>query len=463
MEISAIITPPDSSVPVESLGIVNTPSSPAPAAAPAPESLFACRTCKQPQPASQFQHQRFANKRVVNCLSCRQLVTPNPTVPSSRRPVVPAAPRAAPVPYRLPSCQPTASRVALTAPAATTLPSLAAVATTTPVPAVAGHQPSVPTALPTPAPAATTTTSSLPSEPAVTQSDLAELRQTLQDDLTDTLRELLTSHLSSLAAAPLPTQTSTAGAAAAVTPPAPVAQPIPAGESLAQLTGFPWVAPDIADKVFDDSLSPHDLPKLASPTWVQDAEDTTSFTVNGIVFNKSVSSATSGKQFAKSFPSFTSFWRVWIVYTQLRTYQATDRALGIGLGSFLLHIQELDQVFPWPRVVDYILTVCIKRFGKATSADWLRTDPEAHFSCFQGVQGRSATANQQSSAKRTLSARDDDPRRSQVCFSWNNGRCSGSDKRPCLRQHICSKCKGAHQARGCVAQQDSSPPVKKQA
>lgn len=475
MDISAIVAPRESSATVNPAESSPLPSATVEEAACAPEPLIACRTCKRPQPASQFQHQRFANKRVINCLSCRALVTPQPIASTSRHPVIRAAPRAPPVLCHIPTQQPS-SPVATAASTLAVAPPVPQATTSAPAPAVVQHcsvpqaafAPSSTPSLHTGLPNTSTAVTASPLEPAVTQSDLAELHQTLQDDLTETLGGLLTTHLASLAPATSPAPavttavTSVAAPSTLTTHPV-VTWPVPTGESLAQLSGFPWVSPDLADKVYDNTLPAHDLPKLASPTWVQDLDESTSFTVNGIVFNKSVSSATSGKQFAKSFPTFISFWRVWIVYTQLHTYRASDRAIGVGLGTFLLHIQELEQVFPWPRVVDYILTVCIKRFGKATSADWLCTDTEAHFTCFQGVQGRPASTSQSQTAKRPLPPRDDNPRRSQVCFSWNNRKCSGSDKRPCVRQHTCSKCRGSHPSKGCTALSDTAAVVKKQA
>ncbi|SPO26926.1 uncharacterized protein UTRI_10673 [Ustilago trichophora] len=476
MELAAILAESDSTAAVvpgasqiansSPLSVASTVSAPA-------ERLIPCRTCKQPQPTSQFVHQRFPNKTVLNCFSCRSLITPNPT-PLSRRQATRAAPRAAPVPTRLPaaSCRSPPARSADTQPQTPLQPEQPIVATTTHHSAASQPTTTVAAVQLAPAqhiPALQVSAPPLPQSveaqvpvAAVTHADLAELRQTLQDDLTDTLRSLLAAHFASTAA-PVPSPSVAAPTQPQAFQPAAPAAPNPSGESLANLTGFPWVTPDLADKVYNDTLPAQELYRLANPAWLpEDPEENTGFTINGIVFDKPASSVSTSRQFAKAFPTFASFWRVWIVYMQLRTSVSSDRGLGIALGTFLHHIYEVEQVFPWSRVVDYILTVCIKRFGRSSSADWLNTDSNAHFASFQGVQGRAASSSSTQSSKRPA-PRDDDPRRKQLCFSWNNGKCSGTDKRPCIRLHLCSKCNGAHPSKTCQAAADSSLGVKKQA
>ncbi|CDS01836.1 hypothetical protein [Sporisorium scitamineum] len=109
---------------------------------------------------------------------------------------------------------------------------------------------------------------------AVTHADLAELRQGLQDDLTDTLRDLLAAHFASstppaqsTSSAVHPPVTAALAPPPAAPTPTPVA-PIPSGESLVNLTGFPWVTPDLADKVYNDTLPAQELHRLANPAWL---------------------------------------------------------------------------------------------------------------------------------------------------------------------------------------------------
>ncbi|TKY91068.1 hypothetical protein EX895_000004 [Sporisorium graminicola] len=466
------------------LSAVHSPAAPAQHTTTPAQPLIACRTCKLPQPASQFVHQRFPNKTVLNCFGCRSLITPNPT-PVSRRQVARAAPRAAPVPTRLPTAL---QRLPVVAPAPPqqqrpppVVPQPTPVAThhTAAEPLVAAPAATHPPAV-QPFPAVQAQVQPTPAfgtvgalAPVVTHADLAELRQTLQDDLTDTLRDLLAAHFANAAAPAQPNVPAAHLAPASVPAAAPLptptfqpvvpAAPIPPGESLANLTGFPWVTPDLADKVYNDTLPAQELHRLANPAWLPaDPEESTGFTVNGIVFGKPATSLSSSRQFAKALPNFASFWRVWIVYMQLRASASSDRGLGIALGTFLHHIYEVEQVFPWSRVVDYILTVCIKRFGRSSSADWLNTDSNAHFASFQGVQGRVAPSSSTPGSKRPA-PKDDDPRRKQVCFSWNNGKCSGTEKRPCIRLHVCSKCNAPHQSKTCQSTADSGSGIKKQA
>jgi hypothetical protein len=92
-------------------------------------------------------------------------------------------------------------------------------------------------------------------------SRIGDLRSSLQEEIRAGL-QVLTSTLgrADLAAA--------APARIRVPPLSPPAGPAPAGESLRpDCRVFPWITPELADKIYADQLDPLGLVRLADPSW----------------------------------------------------------------------------------------------------------------------------------------------------------------------------------------------------
>ncbi|CDW97776.1 hypothetical protein, partial [Sporisorium scitamineum] len=281
---------------------------------------------------------------------------------------------------------------------------------------------------------------------------VGELCQLLQDDLFHAIQGLTAAFQASQPAAP----SSAPPAPTLVVPPPPSRAAISAQLGEYQ-TGcrFPWVPSELVDKVHNDTIGVYELPKLANPSWTGGATEgePTELTIDGFRVVKAPSASSTNKQFLKAIPNFDAFTRVWVVYSSLRTASSPDRDLPIGLGRFYLHIAETQATFPWNRVVDYIITLCTQRLGKASAAEWARFDGEINNAHFQGLVAKPTN----SSNKRP---RNDDPRRSEVCHSWNNGKRTGTDQRPCVRKHVCNHCNGSHMGKTCPRQPAVPAPAK---
>ncbi|CDS82024.1 uncharacterized protein SPSC_00206 [Sporisorium scitamineum] len=381
-----------------------------------------CRACKRPRPLSLFFHQRFQHRAVNTCLDCRNRSGASAPQPASTStpPTSAAPPSQPPVPT----------------PAST-----------------ASATPALPAALP------------LPTHTFVTQatldSALGELRQFFQDELFHAL-ENLTSAASTATPAPATSAPAPPTQAIGATTPA---LPARTGESLASIR-YKWLPSDLVDKVLNDTLTVYELPKLANPSWqgVQASEEPQELTIEGLKVVKAPTASTSNRQFLKAVPNFDIFARLWVIYLSLRASSSPDRDLPIGLGRFYVHIASLQDTFPWSRVVDYIVAICSERLGKASAAEWAHFDNEVHSAHFQGLVARdsSATGSKLTAGGKRPAPRADDPRREQLCFSWNRGKCSGTEQRPCLRQHVCQSCLGSHPASQCPqpSTTGSGPPTK---
>lgn len=213
---------------------------------------------------------------------------------------------------------------------------------------------------------------------------------------------------------------------------------------------YTWILPEIIDKVHHDTITIYELPKLANPAWpgtVADEEPAEVF-IDGFKLSKRSGPSTSNKGFLRAVPLFDAFTKLWFIYTLLRAASSPDRDLPIGLGCFYLHIAEQQAVYPWERVVDYIVTICTARLGRASAAEWVHYDSELNNSHFLGVPTKQPSRSAASTSSK-WSRVDDDPRRLEVCTSWNNGRCVGTTERPCVRRHICRFCSGKHMGKDC--------------
>ncbi|CDW96714.1 hypothetical protein [Sporisorium scitamineum] len=338
-----------------------------------------CRACKRPRPLSLFFHQRFQHRAVNTCLDCRNRSGASAPQPASTStpPTSAAPPSQPPVPT----------------PAST-----------------ASATPALPAALP------------LPTHTFVTQatldSALGELRQFFQDELFHAL-ENLTSAASTATPAPATSAPAPPTQAIGATTPA---LPARTGESLASIR-YKWLPSDLVDKVLNDTLTVYELPKLANPSWqgVQASEEPQELTIEGLKVVKAPTASTSNRQFLKAVPNFDIFARLWVIYLSLRASSSPDRDLPIGLGRFYVHIASLQDTFPWSRVVDYIVAICSERLGKASAAEWAHFDNEVHSAHFQGLVARdsSATGSKLTAGGKRPAPRADDPRREQLCFSWN--------------------------------------------
>ncbi|SAM85242.1 uncharacterized protein UBRO_20084 [Ustilago bromivora] len=316
------------------------------------------------------------------------------------------------------------------------------------LPTLVASHPTAPPAPPlTSVSSAPITTPAEPSPHFVTRSDLSasigELRQFLQDEIAEAFQKVART------ATQLPPGPVSNLSRSDNIPQAPPAQAFPArlGEYLAAIT-YLWLSTDLIDKVHQDTLSIYDLPKLANPSWpgATAQEEPAPVVIEGFSVVKGPSTSASNRQFSKAVPNFSTFGQLWVIYLSLRSSTSHDNDISVSLGRFYQHVANLSDVFPWERVAGYVIAVCTSRFGRASASEWARFDTELHASHFQGVPARtSSTTN----TKRPT-ARHDDPCSDQMCMSWNQGQCSGTDQRPCVRKHVCITCGGPHPSKTCT-------------
>ncbi|KAJ1034241.1 hypothetical protein NDA18_001105 [Ustilago nuda] len=177
--------------------------------------------------------------------------------------------------------------------------------------------------------------------------------------------------------------------------------------------------------------------------------------IEGVSIVKAPTTSTSNHQFIKAVPNFLTFSRLWVIFLSLQSSTSPDRDLPVSLGRFYQHIADLAEVFPWDKVAGYVIAVCTLRLGRATAGEWACFDTELHATHFQGVSGQLPPS---SSVTRKSTPRHDDSRRKQICMSWNQGKCSGTDQRPCIRKHVCLTCGGQDQSKACTRDTQSGPP-----
>ncbi|KAJ1597917.1 hypothetical protein NDA14_007430 [Ustilago hordei] len=354
-----------------------------------------CRTCKQLKPLNEFFHHTRTTQVVRSCLACRPARPSAPPASSS----TPSAP--SPAPLVLPPSTPaplvllpsTPAPASAAAPGRNTTPSPAAAAL--PSPPSLPPPPTLPTPVPSVTPAFVTD---------IVETRVSELRQLLQDDLHHAVQGLK------------------AAIQAAVNPSTPATPPAPLPSSWRPPPPPVHRQPFQPLPVHNDTITVYELPKLANPAWpgtVADEEPADVF-IDSFKLSKRSGPSTSNKGFLRAVPSFDAFTKLWFIYTSLRAASSPDRDLPIGLGRFYLHIAEQQAVYPWEHVVDYIVTICTARLGRASAAEWVHYDSELNNSHFLGVPTKQPSRSAASmSSKR--SRVDDDPRRLEVCTSWNNG------------------------------------------
>ncbi|KAJ1027514.1 hypothetical protein NDA18_003517 [Ustilago nuda] len=168
------------------------------------------------------------------------------------------------------------------------------------------------------------------------------------------------------APAPSPPQ-----AVAAVPPPPttstpPAALPAHIGE-FQPAVSYPWLPPELVDRVHNNSLSIYELPKLANPSWpgVSAQTEVEMVVIEGVSVVKALTTSASSRQFVKAVPNFSTFSRLWIVYLTLRASSSCDPDLPVSLGRFYQHITNLSDIFHWDRVAGYVIAVCTTWLGRA--------------------------------------------------------------------------------------------------
>ena len=290
---------------------------------------------------------------------------------------------------------------------------------------------------------------------------IGELHQFLQDEIVSAV-QAVTSALPTLQPTPALQPPSTDNPAALPALPPVQHEPVlptRIGEYQPSVT-YPWLPVDLIDKAHQDILSIYDLPKLANPSWPGSTAlvEPAPVLIEGFSIVKGPTTSTSNHQFIKAVPNFLTFGRLWVVYLSLRSSTSNDRDLPVSLGRFYQHVANLAEVFPWDKVAGYVIAVCTSRLGKATAADWARFNTELHATHFQGVQARLPPS---SAGNKKPALRHDNPRCEQVCMSWNQGNCSGTGQRPCVRKHVCLTCGGQHTSRTCTqSDAQSGPPTR---
>jgi hypothetical protein len=308
-------------------------------------------------------------------------------------------------------------------------------------------EPAVIPVVPPPAPFPTSLHSVTPD--AVTdmvQSAVADLRIELSSSMQTTFaefRDLLTQ------------QTRPTPAPGPRTPP-PTAPPPPVpGESYVDRL-FPWLGRDVVTMVAEDQLAPQDLGRLKDPgnATAPASDAPAGVRVNGMLIESSAPGP-ANRHFTRQLPDALAFAQAWTVYAHLRAHFASDTSLGAALGSFLVHILELNRQYLWHGVADYVLSVCRRRFGHATSADWAARDHavfQDHLGAFQVRGFRPTISTTSAGLPPGRQSRSDLAK--QVCFRFNSpAGCSDSS---CLRQHVCKSCRGSHSMGACNARTASA-------
>ncbi|SPC61266.1 uncharacterized protein UHOD_11259 [Ustilago sp. UG-2017b] len=393
----------------------SSPSSPKPGALLAAWFVFSCPAVSQPEPLAPDPAQRHHGPVpdhlllmtywvTTSCLDCRT-----------------GRPRTAQTPSRAPS-QPPSQNPDNTSTAAFPAPTPLPLLTTSPVPDPMDPAPTPfvaqpPLVLPATTPVLDPTLSAPPAPSAgaspnfVTCSDfsasIGDLRQFLQDKIVSAVQAVTSALLTSQPAPTLQTPYTD-------NPAGPSSCPTP-------------TSPTHTHRIYD-------LPKLANPSWPGSTalEEPAPVLIKGFSVVKGPTTSTSNCQFIKAVPNFLTFGRFWVVYLLLRSSTSNDRDLPVSLGRFYQHVANLAEVFPWDKVAGYVIAVCASRLGKATAADWARFNTELHATHFQGVQARLPPS---SAGNKKPALRHDNPRCEQVCMSWNQGKCSGTGQRPCVRKH----------------------------
>lgn len=233
--------------------------------------------------------------------------------------------------------------------------------------------------------------------------------------LFEQVQSLLQERLSSPQVSTLQTAASTV-LTPVVAPPQPVAAdlvlpaPLPACSDAYQHP-FSWLASDLVAKVHNDTLSIYELPRLGDPSWPTALPDEMpSLLVAGVsAIPQQTPVSASNQEFLKDVPSVATFGRLWFIYSSLRASSSPDRNLISGLGAFYLHISELAEAFPWPKVVDYLIAACSERLGKLPSQKWSHLDYALRTRHFQELS-RNVKSSRCGAAKRSA-PNDDDVRR----------------------------------------------------
>ncbi|SPC64150.1 uncharacterized protein UHOD_11689 [Ustilago sp. UG-2017b] len=194
------------------------------------------------------------------------------------------------------------------------------------------------------------------------------------------------------ASAPNPAPTS---APAPVPTPAMSILPVPApsspvaGASSAPSPGesqvnclFPWVSREVIQQIIDDSLLPQDLGKLRNPDTARSlpTPEVDHVFINGVRVEAptAASSASPVKVFLRHVPDVRTFAQVWAVYASIRACASNDPSLGASLAEFLVHVIDVDATYTWASVAAYILSICRRRFGHTSAADWSLRDHAVH-------------------------------------------------------------------------------------
>ncbi|KAJ1028898.1 hypothetical protein NDA18_002921 [Ustilago nuda] len=202
----------------------------------------------------------------------------------------------------------------------------------------------------------------------------------------------------------------------------------------AAVASRPPPAPTIAhtvNVVYKDLLWPSDLSKLCNATAAMPSGEKATLSLGAYKLALTCPTPTpSTKTFLKAIPDLVSFCQAWIVYAALPAVALPDHTLGPALAGFLVHIAKLDQHFNWTYIINYILTVCEKRFSHADADTWSRRDMEA----FQDKLSIAPTKTPKTTAAPT------EPKKAStnntVCLRWNNSTSTSN----CGQSHTCLVC-----------------------
>ncbi|KAJ1035520.1 hypothetical protein NDA18_000299 [Ustilago nuda] len=194
---------------------------------------------------------------------------------------------------------------------------------------------------------------------------------------------------------------------------------------------FPWIPTKTVNTVYKDLLRPSDLSKLRNATTAMPSGEKATLSLGAYELALTLPTPTpSAKTFLKAIPNLVFFCQAWIVYAALRAAASPDHTLGPTLAGFLVHVAKLDQHFDWTYIVDYILTVCEKRFGHTDVDTWSRCDMEA----FQDKLSIAPTKTPKPPAAPTKPKKAST--NNTVCLHWNNSTCTGN----CGWSHTCLVC-----------------------